>query len=423
MLLCLATMALLTRATRGDDWPHGRGPNRNDVVSESSGWKDGKWVLRELWRVQVPEGASSPLLVDGHIFTQGWSNSQEHVLCMAADSGAELWRQHYQCPKYGRLATGDEGLYSGPSSTPEFDTSTGYLYTLGTDGDLNCWDTRASGKNVWKVNLYDAFDVPQRPKVGRSGLRDYGYTSSPLVHGDWLIVEVGAKQGNLIAFDKRTGDRRWASQSKSQAGHNAGPVPIMVQGIPCVAVHNHDGLLVVRIDPGNEGQTVATYPWETSFANNIATVSVHDEFVLLTSAYNQNRIAKLRITLEGAQLVWQQQAASKICTPLVRDGYVYWAWQNLFCLNFETGDIVWRGGSYGDAGSCLATADGRLIVWAGSGDLSLVEQAHRSPATHTELASRKGIGKSDAWPHAVLSNGRLYCKDRSGQIVCLELSR
>ncbi|TWU49093.1 outer membrane protein assembly factor BamB family protein [Rubripirellula reticaptiva] len=407
----------------GEDWPHWRGAERSDSVAESSGWNDTKWPLHESWRVQVPEGASSPLVVNGQLFTMGWQQDQDHVVCLDAMSGKEVWRKSYPCPKYGRLATGDEGLYSGPSSTPEFDTETGLLYTLSTDGDLNCWNTHSKGRRVWNINLYDTFDVPQRPKVGRSGLRDYGYTSSPLIHGDWLIVEVGAKQGNLIAFDKHTGKQAWASQSNASAGHNAGPVQMTVEGMPCVAVHNHDGLLVARMDRGSEGHTVATYPWITSFANNIASVSVDDDCVLLTSAYNQNKIAKLRITLRGAELLWEQKAASKVCTPLIHNGHVYWAWQNLFCLDFETGQIIWRGGTCGDAGSCIATADGRLVVWAGDGDLSLVELADRSPEKYTELASLKRLGNSDAWPHVALSNGRIYCKDRDGQIICLKLPK
>jgi hypothetical protein len=118
----------------------------------------------------------------------------------------------YVCPEYGRHSDGDKGIYAGPCSTPELDESTGWLYTLSIDGDLNCWDTRASGRKRWGQNLYDEYAAAMRPRVGRSGRRDYGYTSLPLVQGDTLIVEVGAADaerhgGNLIGFDKRTGRR------------------------------------------------------------------------------------------------------------------------------------------------------------------------------------------------------------------------
>ena len=54
-------------------------------------------------------------------------------------------------------------------------------------------------------------------------------TSAPLLHKDWLLVEVGDDEGNLMAFDKRTGKRLWSSECKDEAGHTGGPVPNILQ--------------------------------------------------------------------------------------------------------------------------------------------------------------------------------------------------
>lgn len=410
-------------STWADGWPHWRGPGRNDVVSESSqfdvdGWKS----VSKLWQENVGEGAASPIVIGSRIYTFGWADGKDHVVCLDAGNGKELWRQTYSCPEYGRKATGDEGLYAGPTATPEFDSESEWLYTLSCDGDLCCWDTKADGVKIWQRNLYDQFDVPQRAKVGRSGLRDYGYTSSPLIHGSTLIVEVGAKSGTLIGFDKRSGKTLWQSEAKSSAGHTGGPVPMLVEGVPCVAVHNFDGLLVTRLDVGREGKTVATYDWKTEFANNIATPAVRNDSVIITSHYNHVKIARLKISLSGAVKEWEQDFASKVCSPVIHEGHVYWAWQQVMCLDFRTGRLVWQGGKTGDAGSCIATSDGRLIVWSGRGDLSLLESANRSPDQYTELAMRRILTRTDAWPHVVLADKHLYCKDRAGELACLRLS-
>jgi outer membrane protein assembly factor BamB len=405
----------------GEDWPHWRGPARNGVVAEDSGWERQGWPPREVWRKQVGEGASSPVVAEGRVYVLGWRNQQDQVTCLDAASGAELWKASYDCPRYGRRATGDEGLYSGPSSTPELDVGNGWLFTLSTDGDLQCWDVARAGRRVWGCNLYERYGAARRPRVGRSGQRDYGYTSSPLALGDALIVEVGAEAGNLIAFDKSTGRELWKSAASNPAGHSGGPVPITVEGIPCVAVHHFDGLLVTRTEPGHEGQTVAQLPWQTEFANNIATPAVHENSVVLTSGYNHHKIARLRVSLEGATKVWERDLASKVCSPLIHRGHVYWAWQELYCLELETGQTKWRGGRLGDPGSCLVTADDRLIVWASRGDLFLVETATRAPREYRVLATQERICRSDAWPHVVLSGGRLFCKDRNGTLVCLEV--
>ncbi|MCA9158959.1 MAG: PQQ-binding-like beta-propeller repeat protein, partial [Planctomycetales bacterium] len=367
------------------------------------------------------EGSTSPLIVGERLYTIGWRSGRDHVQCLDVSTGETVWSVDYDCPKYGRKATGDQGIFSGTTPTPEYDEATGFLYTLSVDGHLNCWDTKQLGKRVWGSNLYDTFDVPQRPKVGRSSLRDYGYTSSPLLYQNWVIVEVGAKQGNLMAFDRWTGEVVWKSQATSPGGHSGGPALMTVENVPCVAVHNFAGLLVARLDEGHEGQTVATYDWVTSYANNIASATVQDDHVLMTSAYNHFKIAKLKITLNGAQQVWEQKYASKVCSPVVHHGNIYLAWQTVMCLDAESGELKWKGGTTGDQGSIVITSDDRLVIWGNRGDLLLADSATRSPKEYRELAAIKNLGSSDAWPHIVLANQRLFCKDRNGKILCYRI--
>lgn len=407
---------------RAGDWLHWRGPERNDHVDEDSGWDAGAWPPKEpVWTATVGEGASSPLVVAGRLYCLGWRDGQDRVTCLDARSGRELWSVGYDSPAHGRQSTGDEGLYSGPTSTPEFDSETGFLFTLGCDGDLNCWNTRDNGRKVWGINLYEQFGVPRRPKFGRSPVRDYGYTTAPLVVGEWVIVEVGDDDGNLIAFSKRNGERVWASEYKRPAGHTGGLVPLDVEGVPCVAVLTYDGLHVARIDAANAGKTVALFPWGTDFANNVATPAVHGSDILLTSAYNHNAICKVHVTLQGASKIWEQPFASKVCSPVIVGGEVYWAWRNLHCLSFESGKQLWEGGEFGDAGSCIVTRDQRLIVWGHRGRLVLVECAARSEGAYRELARLDNVFASDVWPHVVLADGRLVCKDRSGNVKCFSI--
>lgn len=411
------TLFLNLAAARAEDWPHWRGPHRDDVVEEDSGYRDGKWTLGEpAWTAELGEGSGSPLVVGGRVYSLGWRDGQEIVTCLDAASGREMWKQSYNCPQYGRRATGDEGLYSGPSSTPEYDAAARRLFTLGVDGELTCWDA-ASGRKAWGLNLYDKYDVPRRPRHGRSGLRDYGYTTAPLVHGGTVIVEVGDDEGTLMAFDAGSGRRVWASECRDPAGHTGGPAPITVDGVPCVAALTYRGLLVARLDLGREGRTVAEYEWTTDFANNIASPAVCGNSVLITSAYNHNAICRIDIGLQGAHKVWEQPLASKVCTPVVAGDRVYWAWQQLHCLDFATGAEEWSGGSFGDAGSCIFTRDQKLIVWGGRGKLALVEAAPATREYH-ELAARDRLCRTDAWPHVVLADGRLYCKDREGRLRC-----
>ena len=417
-LLALALLALPLPLFAAD-WTHWRGPSRTGITDESSGWTGGAWPAgTPTWTATVGEGASSPLVVGDRVFTLGWEGGKDVLRCLNAKTGQPVWSADYKCPKYGRFHTGDEGLYSGPSSTPEYDPATGLLYTLSADGNLHCWDAAAGGKAVWGRNLYDDYQARRRPHLGRGQQRDYGYTSAALVHRDWLLVEVGSTgHGSVLAFDKRTGREVWASGLKEEAGHTGGMSPMTVGGVPCVAVLTQRHLAVIRLDAGREGKTVATFPWVTDFANSIAGPAVEGDGVLLTAGYNHNAMCKVRVTPAGAEEVWRRKFPSKVCTPVVHDGSVYVAWQRVRCIDWATGALKWEGGAIGDPGSCVVTGDGRLVVYGASGRLILVEGAGRSPAAYKELAVRDRLFKTSAWPHVAVAGGMVYCRDRDGNVA------
>ena len=426
--ICVLHLLVLPVFSCGDckaeDWPHWRGLEHSGISQESSGWNGEDWPGALLWESRTDAGSNAPVVVGGKLYTLGWKREPKPtdvVSCLDAATGKTLWTQEYDCPEYGRRSEGDKGLYSGPSASPTLDVKTGLLYTLSTDGDLNCWDRKQKGQRVWGLNFYEKYEVKQRPLVGTRRLRDYGYTASPLVHGEWLIAEVGDDEGNLFAFDKRTGERVWVSESKDPAGHTGGLVPLTVEGIPCVASLTIHNLLVARLDKGHEGQTLAEFPWETDFANSIATPAVSGNSIIITSEYNQYSICRVDISRKGAKQIWKQPYASGVCSPIVHKGHVYWCWRGLYCLDFETGKPLWRGGIFGDTASCVVTKDDRIIVWADRGDLVLAETVVRSPKKYSALTRRRGLFQSDVWPHIVLSGGRLFCKDRVGNLKCFSV--
>ncbi|MDP7016112.1 MAG: PQQ-binding-like beta-propeller repeat protein [Pirellulaceae bacterium] len=422
----LALMACLVAAATvsAEDWPRWRGPAGNGHSSDKSGWESGAWPLGEpQWKRRLHAGGSAPIIANGRLYSLGWADEQDHVTCLDAVTGKTIWRQSYACPPYGRHSTGDKGLYSGPSSCPTLDTDSGLLFTLSTDGDLRCWNARRGGELVWRKNLYETYDVGQRPLVGTRRLRDYGYTTAPFLYGDWVIVEVGDDEGNLMAFAKRSGERIWASESRDPAGHTGGMSLIKVDGVPCIAVLTIHNLVVSRLDKGHEGETLAKFPWETDFANSIASPVVHGDTVLLTSEYNQYSICRVRISVDGAKEMWRQPYASGVCTPVVMGKYVYWCWRGVYCFDLATGRPVWRGGSFGDTASLIGAADKRLLLWAGRGDLVLIESADRSPKAYRELSRKRTRMENDVWPHLAAADGRLYCQDRDGNLLCFDLGK
>ena len=405
------------------DWPHWLGPARNGLSPESSRWDQKAWPPKQpCWEANVDEGSSSPIVVAGRLYTLGWADERDTLYCLDATTGRELWKVSYPAPRYGRNSFGDKGLYGAVTATPEYDPATKYLYTLSLDGDLHCWDTTKQGEKVWSLNLYDRYGMQRRAKIGRSTQTDYGYIAAPLVYDNWLLVEAGGSEGTVVALDKRTGRQLWTSQYNDQAGHTGGMVPMQVEDVPCVAVLTLRHLVVLRLDSGNEGKTVAQYEWATEFSNNVVTPAVAGNEVVITSGYNHKAMCKLRITLDGATKVWEKPVYSKVCTPIIYRGNIYWAWRKPYCVDLETGETRWVGDAFfGEPGSGIITADGRWILWGKRGDLALAETADRSPDEYRELARLDDLFRTDAWPHVVLANGRLYCKDRDGNLKCFEL--
>lgn len=419
-----AVLTLPADPATAADWPQWRGPARSGISPESSGYPAG-WPPKRLWAGNVGVGCTSPILVGGRLYVMGWQGprnvqsnpvGRDIVRCLDARTGKERWKQAYPARYQSRIRTGDTSAYGGPSSTPTFDPETGYLYTLSIDGHLCCWDTKRRGAPVWAMNFHEAYKIPQRPDVGR-GKRDYGHPGSPLLVGDQVAVEVGDDSGTVMAFDKKTGRRAWKSQATELGGHTGGPTPFVVDGVPCLATLALRKLIVMRIDNGRQGRTVAEFPWTTDFANNIATPAAWKNRLVISSDYNVSRMALLEVSLNGGiRQRWSVRDHSKVCTPVIYKGRIFTVDGTLKCLDLATGRRVWSGGQFGN-GSVLVTAgDDRLIVF-GKGTFALLDALGGG---YRELARVDKLLRGICYPHVTLAGGILAVKDRDGNLICFD---
>jgi hypothetical protein len=239
-----------------------------------------------------------------------------------------------------------------------------------------------------------------------------------------------------VAFDKRNGKLLWGSRCKDPAGHNAGPTPLTVRDIPCLAVLTREGLHVARIDKDHLGKTVATYSWVTDYNNNIVGASASADKVVITSGYNQNRIALFELNLNGIAKIHEvKRDCSKVGTPIIYKNHLYIPYEQLRCYRIDRNGLTlgWKGArdkfGFGLDGSAVVTGDGRLIVFGSKGSkhrLALIDIGRSQPSL---LSSDEDVfaglkrGRARAWPHVVLANGRIYCKDLDGNLVCFALNR
>jgi len=418
-LTLFTSLAPVPVAISQHDWPHWRGPSRDGHTPHLSGWAgDPSWPGAPLFSANSGTGASSPIAVGERLIVSGWHEGREHVLALDFSTGKILWSARYPAPSYGRHAVGDQGFFSGPSSSPEYAPGGTSIFHLGADGDLVCIEI-GTGEIIWHVNLYERYKVSQRPQVtDRPGThRDYGYTSAPLFYRDTLLVEVGGPEAYLVGLDPATGAERWASPPGGPAGHAGGIVLTTAGSIPVAVTFGATHVHAIRLDKDQEGAFLASLPWPTDFANNIATPLAHAGDIFVTSKWNKKtaRLAFAPESATGFSELWSSEDSSNVCSPVVVGDLLFWAHNALTAQDTRTGQVRWQDLKVGSAASLIATGDDLLILWSDNGDLSLVD-ASPDEAAPTVLTRRPGILQDMAWPHPILARGRLVVKDRSGQI-------
>lgn len=140
------------------DWPQWGGPGRNFSIREtrdlSVDWStSGPKVL---WKKPLGDGYSALLVHEGVIYAmtrEAGDAGKELVLALKAANGEEIWRRAYEAPVPGDVRK-DFGV--GPRSTPLL--VDGRLFTVGVSALFQCLDAK-TGNVLWSKDLADKYGV------------------------------------------------------------------------------------------------------------------------------------------------------------------------------------------------------------------------------------------------------------------------
>jgi outer membrane protein assembly factor BamB len=177
-------------------WPQWMGANRDGKVAGFNAPKIWPAELTPQWKVTVGLGDASPVMVGSKLYSFARQGEDEVIMCLDIATGKELWQN-----KYPAIAiTGpSSSQHPGPRSTPA--VGEGKIVTLGVGGVLTCLDAM-TGNLVWRNEDFTK-DLP----AFFTGL-------SPLITDGMCIVHLGGKeQGEVIAFDLKTGSQKWKCES------------------------------------------------------------------------------------------------------------------------------------------------------------------------------------------------------------------
>ena len=87
----------------------------------------------------------------------------------------------------------------------------------------------------------------------------------------------------------------------------------------------------------------------------------------------------------------------------------------LKCVDLQSGTVKWNYPDLG--GGALMVADGKIIALGDKGELFT---AAVSPQSFTPISRAQVLG-GRCWTVPVLANGRLYCRNGRGDLVCLDV--
>lgn len=337
----LSALADGTATTSSTDalrnWPQWRGPLANGVAPHAQPpmeWSEKKNIR---WKVPLPgKSHSTPVIFGDRVFVISASpvgesqkpvydnapgthdnvgvthRHQFAVLALSRQSGKELWKKvlREEFPHEGGHETG-----SLASNSPVTDGERVYVF-LGSRG-LHC--LTLDGELKWQKDL------------GRmETLHAHGEGSSPVLHGDTLIVVWDHEGGSfLYTFDKRTGEQRLKIPRDEKTSWST-PLVVEHEGKPQVVISATKRVRSYDLASG-------TLLWECAgLSRNVVSSPVAGHgMVIAGNSYDWQ--AMLAIRLAGAKgdvtdtphLAWKlNRLTPYVSSPLLYDDTLYFLRHN-----------------------------------------------------------------------------------------------
>lgn len=404
LTLAAAASLLLPAELTAADWPQWRGPNRDDVSTETGLLKT--WPAggpKRVWLFEnAGHGYSGPAIVNGKLFTLGTRDGSEVLLALDANTGKELWTA-----KLGSILDNQWG--GGPRGTPAVDGDR--VYGMSGPGNLVCASV-ADGKILWQTSMTE---------LGGS-VPGWGYTESVLVDGGQVLCTPGGSKGTVAALDKLTGKVLWQSTAFTDAAHYSSIVPARINNTPQYVQRTEKSIVGLAVKDG-------AVLWKTDFPFGrtavIPTPIVKDNEVYVSAGYGAGckmvRIGPANeVTVVYENKVMKNHHGGVI---LLGDHVYGHADPGWVCQNFKTGEEVWSHRDFGKG--AIGYADGMLYCLdEGSGTVVLAEASTKAWKEHgrfkldpqTKIRSSQGR----VWTHPVISNGKLYLRDQD-LIYCFDV--
>ena len=209
-----ALIILASISAMGGDWPQFRGPNRDNISTETGLYKT--WPAKGpkvLWKIPVCEGYAGAAIKDGRIYLNDYNaEKKEHLVrCISLADGKDIWQWSYPVeirPSHGITRT-------VPAVGQKL------VFSLDPKCRFHALDIK-TGKLVWQKNLVQEY---------KATIPEWYAGQNPLLDGDRVLLATGG-DALVIAFDQATGKEIWRSPNpgKDLMSH-ASLMPATIGGV------------------------------------------------------------------------------------------------------------------------------------------------------------------------------------------------
>ncbi|MFT7677450.1 MAG: outer membrane protein assembly factor BamB [Planctomycetota bacterium] len=430
-LLCLLSFAPLSLTVQaqdlGPEWPQFHGPNGTSMIGPiDSDFAWGEAGPKVHWKVAVEKGFGGPAIRDGKVFVMDREpGGGEGLRVYDLTSGEALWRCAYESK--GRVG------FPGARCVPTVSES--MVFLTGGHGEITAI-SRESHEVVWQFHCRDF--------GGEQPI--FGWSHSPLLYGDAVIVSPLGEDVGLVAFDAESGEELWVSDPLGYS--HSSPTMLNLDGMDQVLFMSTPNpgsgrdqaapCTMTGLDP-EDGSIIWQYNLTLTGLTIPGPIKIDEERLFVTGGYRGGSVL-LKFAVEDGEYSFEElfriERGAQVHKPVRFEEHLYYIvnenWNDsrsrrkeggLLCLSLD-GEEVWRTADdpYLGRGHMILAGDKLIIQDGYNGTLRIVPA---SPEGFAPIAEASLFGFDDnrdhqLWAPMAYSNGLLIMRSQD-EMICVEL--
>ena len=358
----VVTLFLCGDVAFAENWPNWRGPTRDGISAETNLPVEWDTEQNIAWKRAMPAwSGSTPVIWNELIFINvAVDDDNLELWCLDRNTGETQWARP--------LSDGNRRLRKQNMSSPSPVTDGERVWVMTGTGIIKAFDFE--GDELWTRNIPESY--------GAFGL-NWGYASSPLLHGDALYVQVlhGMRTDDpsyVLRLNAETGETVWRVERPTEAVRESPdsyttPALLEYDGTTEIVITGGDAVTGHALDTGRElWRADGLNPTRNRSYRIIASPVVHDGLI-----YAPTRVKPLLALRQGGRgdvldtnVVWATDNGPDVPTP-VTDGELFYVVNDsgiVFVSDAKTGEPVYgpvriQTGTYS---ASPVLADGKIYI-------------------------------------------------------------